>query len=241
MKSMRRFGPIAAAASLTIGLLGIGAAPVAAECTYIPPLPKISMAIPTARELFVGKVIRIGDNGDGDRAIFRVRIEEVLRGPVEVGEVRDFAFVAPNWPWSGSPGGHPYPSCNSLLADLGETVALALDARWPGGTLHDSGVTWYQPPTTFQTIAVIVKAGDAGYDNDRQKFSLERLRELAALFPPATDTLAASAAGPAVPPGSGPGGELAILAAAGFLGALGAWRRTRRWPHLATPARSSAR
>ena len=221
MRHLAAVGRVAVVAvSASTGLFA-APRPAAAECTFVPPLPKISFAVPTARELFVGEVIA---NGSGTSAIFTVRVDEVLRGAVKVGDVRVFQYAEPNWPWTKGTG-EPYASCNSLLANRGETVAVAIGARWPGGTLHEYGQTWYQPPTTFQTVALIVDTVGGGYDvQGRQRFSLKRLRELAAIGPPPTDALAAptSAAPRAWPPG------LIALVAAGLLGGALGWHRTRR-------------
>jgi hypothetical protein len=230
MKTIRRLGPITAAAGLAIGLVGTGASPVAAECSYIPPLPKISFAIPTAKELFTGTVISIGQNGDGDRYIFGVRVEEVFRGPEKVGSVHEMVGVAPNWPTELDALGSVEVSCAVIgTRHVGEKVAIALGARFPGGMVHSKAYDkdFYQPPTIFNTMAILDGSSREQYGSGgRQLFSIERLRELARQFPPATDTLTASA--PVSPPRTEPCAELAILAAAGLLGAASAWRRTRR-------------
>lgn len=199
--------------------------PAAAECTYIPALPKISFAIPTAKELFAGTVTSIG----ASRGDFTVRVDEVFRGSAAVGSVRTMAGVAPNWPTDLDALGSVQVSCAVLNARrVGEKVAIALGARFPGGILHSNGYDkdFYQPPTTFNTIAILEGSPHEQYGSGgRQLFSLKRLRELAAIFPPPTDTLEA----PAVAPASAWSATgLLVLIGAGFLGGAIAWRRTRR-------------
>ena len=216
-----------AAAVLAIGAVAARPGEVAAECTYIPPMPKISMAVPSATELFVGDVIANPvANSSASRAIFTVRVTEVLRGGMKVGEERTFRYLEPNWPWSNYPGGQPYASCAVISAAPGERVALALGARWPGGLLHDGDISWYQPPTTFNTIALISPADRDPFSGGRQVFSIERLREMAAAFPPDTATL-----GPAIlrPARTTDLSTLAIAIASSIC-ALSVWRRTRCRP-----------
>jgi hypothetical protein len=196
---------------------------VAAECTYIPPLPKVSMAIRTAKELFVGDVIA---SLDGDR--FTVRIVEVLRGPAHVGDRRTFDSVPPNWPWTKGTG-PAFPACTTLHGRVGETVILALDARTSGMTLHEYGATWYQPPTTFSTVGIVNGSSHEQYGSvGRQLFSLERLRELARLSPPETDTeREVVVPSPGVPFMSRGPGLVAVIGLLLAVGGLWATRRSR--------------
>jgi hypothetical protein len=217
--TVRQIGRGAVLVGFVAALLLGRAQPVTAECIFIPPLPKISMAIPTASELFVGEVVATKDGNRGD---FTVRIDEVLRGPAKVGQTRHLDDIQANWPWT-SYGGHASPGCIGLHARVGETVAIALDAAWPGGTVNRNGETWFQPRTIYNTMAIIGGSSREQYGSGgRQLFSLERLREMAAELP-ATDTLAA--ASPATAPT--PDVPLVVLAAAGFVGGASAWRRTR--------------
>ena len=165
---------------------------VAAECTFVPPLPKVSMAAATARELFVGEVVANGFWNAGPAGfVFSVRVDEVLRGPGKVGDLREFSWVEPNWPWTMGGSGKPYPACTYLYGVTGETVILALGARTSGETIRDAGGTWYQPPTKFNTVAITAAASPTSGDPyDREVLSLERLRQLAALSAPPTDTSA---------------------------------------------------
>jgi hypothetical protein len=224
MRRLSTFGRIAAAAALaSAGVLGVPR-PVAAECTFIPPLPKVSMAIGTAKELFVGEVVARG----ASRAEFTVRVDEVLRGPARVGDLRPFRYLAPNWPWANDPGGQPYPSCSTIYADLGEHLIVALGARTSGSIIEEGGMRWYQPPTTFNTIGITEGSSREQYGSGgRQLFSLERLRELARLSAPPTD------AAPSLTIARPKDGDLAaagpaVLMAAAAVGAGAALRRTRR-------------
>jgi hypothetical protein len=228
MGRLSTFGRIAAAAALASAGLLATARPVAAECTFIPPLPKVSMAIATAKELFVGEVVANGSN----RAEFTVRVDEVLRGPARVGGLRTFSYLRPNWPWANYPGGQPYASCSTIYAETGEHIIVALGARTSGGIIEEGDMRWYQPPTTFNTIGITEGSSREQYGSGgRQLFSLERLRELARLAPPPTDTLGAPFA--SRPPVPWLGTPVVLLIAAGIMGGLAAWRRTRtlRRPH----------
>jgi hypothetical protein len=164
---------------------------VSAECTFVPPLPRVSMAAATAEELFVGEVVA---NGPGQGFDFTVRVDEVVRGVARVGDLRRFSSVEPNWPWTTYGGGKPFPACTYLYGEVGETLIVALAARTSGGTIRDASGTWYQPPTTFSTVAITEPASaSSGDPYDREVLSLDRLRLLAATSAPATDTLAARA------------------------------------------------
>jgi hypothetical protein len=221
MRHLSVIGRVAAAAAFaSVGFLAVPR-PVAAECTFIPPLPKLSLAVGTAKELFVGDVVATGPS----YAEFTVRIDEVLRGPAKVGDLRELRYIEPNWPWMNYPGGKPYASCSMLHGSVGETVVLALAARWPGGTLRVETLSWYQPPTTFNTMAIVNGSPHEQYGSGgRQLFSLERLRELAGVSPPATDTAVRHV-------GSSPARANAaiwLIGLAGVVGGLVALRRTAR-------------
>jgi hypothetical protein len=191
--------------------------PAAAECSFIPPLPKITPAVYSARELFVGEVIAIGDY----RGDLTVRVDEVLRGPAFVGEVRHLVDVDTNWPWSKSSGLDPYPACIGLWGDVGETVAIALDARWPGGTIRENHQVWYQPPTRYNTMAIIHGLRKEPYSGGRQRMSVERLREMVAGLP-ATD-MAPESTGD-----TQSDGRVIWVLLAGVVGALAGARQVRR-------------
>lgn len=219
---MRSIVRLSLAACLALGSIVVGAGPVAAECTFIPPLPKVSMAVATAKDLFVGDVIDEG-TGTVKTPIFTVRVTEVFRGSAKVGQIRHYEYLEPNWPWANYPGGQPYPSCSVIWGRPGEHVILAIGARWPGGTVQDGTLSWYQPPTTFNTIGILEGSSREQYGSGgRQLFSIERLRELVAGLPPETDTTDA----PVVTPGGAPSAILVLVLAAS-IGALAALRRTR--------------
>lgn len=222
-------GRLAAVVVLAGATVIASAGPVAAECSYIPPLPKVSMAIGTAKELFVGDVIANGLwNNAPVNTRFTVQVVEVLRGPAKVGDHRTFDWVTPNWPWTKGTGTAPaYPACTYLTGRVGETVILALDARTSGGTLHAYGATWYQPPTTFSTVGIVNGSSREQYgSNGRQLFSLNRLRELARLSLPATDT-ASTAIAPSSSRSVGDA-RLALVTLLALVAGLAALRRTRR-------------
>jgi len=215
---------IAAGAALLLAQVLAG--PVAAECIYVPPFPKISPAIATAREIIVGEVVTDFDPAElgltaetaPDRAL---RVTEVLRGPAKVGDLRDARYLEPNWPWTMSPGStEPYPSCGGLPMWPGTVIAIAFDALQPGGVMHDNGMTWVQPPTRYNAAALI--EGDAG--GGLSRFSIERLREMAALPPTDTAMLASTASAS----GSGPNGLSAVLLVAAIGGTLLGLRRGAR-------------
>jgi hypothetical protein len=152
-----------------------------AECTFIPPYPPITKAIPSARDIVVGTVV------DGDPAA-RLRVTEVLRGEHQVGETLSLD-IAPNWPWNRFETYPPYPSCRSLYANVGEVIALALHARQPAQRIRPTdGVSWEQPATIYNAMGVIVaKPGGPGLGEDREVVSLRELRSLAAM--PQTDAI----------------------------------------------------
>ena len=163
MRRFRAYGRVVAAVSLACAAAIGSPGSVAAECTYIPPLPKVSMAIGTARELFVGEVMA---NGQG-KAVFTVLVSEVLRGPAKVGDRRTFEWVEPNWPWAGPTA----PACSYLNGRVGEILIVALGARTSGMTLYSYPGTWYQPPTTFNTVGIVNGSSREQYGgNGRQLF-----------------------------------------------------------------------
>jgi hypothetical protein len=166
--------------------LSMSRPPVAvAECTFIPPYPPITKAIPSARDIVVGTVV------DGDPAA-RLRVTEVLRGDHQVGEELSLE-IAPNWPWSRFESYPPFPSCNSLYAKVGEVIALALHVRQPAQRIRPPyGVPWEQPATFYNAMGVIVAKpvpGEPDVGQDREVVSLIELRSLASM--PRTDSIAA--------------------------------------------------
>jgi hypothetical protein len=242
VRRLRHVAPVIVAIALAAPAFLATASPVAAECTFVPPLPRISMAVSTAKDLFVGDVVAGGSGLNGPSVTtFTIRITEVLRGPAAVGQMRTLSEVAPNWPWTmPSDGGKAYPSCSTLLAVTGERVIVALGARTSGQILHQNGQSWFQPPTIFNTIALVSGSFEEGHPTlDRQVFSLTRLRKLAELAEPPTDTTSTAAVGPdrASP---GKAGPLVGAAVAGLLLGLIAPRRGIRRSKSAAGASGSA-
>lgn len=215
-------GLIAFAAATSI--IGLGAAPVRAECPYLPPWPDITAAIPTARAIIVGEIVtdfeladlHLGANqGPRDYAL---RVTEVLRGDAQAGDLVDMQYLQPNWPqirFSNSAG--PLASCTYVRAEPGEVIALAYDALHPGGAMQNQQFRWRQPPTRYNAVGVINgPGGDAGTSHYRQPVTLERLRVLAAL--PQTD-----ASDAVVPMSREP--DPSLLLVAGLIGlGMGMWR-----------------
>jgi hypothetical protein len=189
----------------------LAAAPVAAECTFVPPWPRLTEAIPSARVIVVGEVVDAFDPseldlppGQAPRDV-ALRVMEVLRGDARTGDLLDVQYLMPNWPWAPlhDRSGQAHPSCRGLAARPGEVIALAFDALHPGGPMRRGSDTWFQPPTRYNAVAVV----DGRFTSDRERVTLDQLRALAAL--PATDVEAA-AGGPAWP------SDLAVVVAAGL-------------------------
>jgi len=172
----------------------------AAECPFVPPWPPITIAIPSAEVIVVGDVIADFDpadlfTADGGSRTEAFRITTVIRGDKEVGELLDIQWMLPNWPWDKTSDDTPaYPSCSHLQAVPGETIALAIDALQPGVAMQtQDDVTWYQPPTRYNAMGVLVSIDPSGsWGADRERVTLSQLRELAGL--PATDISMASIA-----------------------------------------------
>jgi hypothetical protein len=216
MRRLRVIGRVSSVLGLAVvGVLGTPS-PVFAECTFVPSLPRVSMAVGTAQELFVGEVVENGLWNDRPAGfIFTVRVDEVLRGAAKVGELREFSWVEPNWPMAKYGSAKPYPACTYLYGTVGETVVLALRARTSGGMIRDGAQSWYQPPTTFNTIGLAKgSARDPDAPYERQVLSLDRLRELAALPPPSTDATTTIGSSPSL---SGPDPRLGIVAVVALL------------------------
>jgi hypothetical protein len=166
---------------------------VAAECPFVPPWPRITTAIPSARVIVVGDVVSNFDPSDlhvADAAsrTEALRVTAVLRGDVSVGDLVDEEWLLPNWPWGLPTAGWPaIPSCSYLQAVPGERIAIAFDALHPGGLMHDNGISWEQPPTRYNAMGVLIAKGASdGWGLERERVRLKQLERLAAL--PATDT-----------------------------------------------------
>lgn len=215
-KSRLMLGTILLAPLLAVSLLS-RPAPAAAECMFLPPWPKITTAIPSARVIVVGDVVSDFDPSDlhvQDAAsrTEALRVTAVLRGHLSVGDLVDEEFLLPNWPWQKTAGYPAYPSCRYLQALPGERIAIAFDALQPGGLMQANGVSWDQPPTRYNAMGVLVaKPLSPGWGADRERVTLPQLIRLAAL--PATDTTS-----PPIPEQSGAWLWIAIVA--GLLGGL---------------------
>ena len=194
---MRRHAtPVLVALAIATSIIGLGAAPVRAECMYLPPWPDITPAVPTARAIVVGEIVsdfeladlHLGpDQGPRDYAL---RVTEVLRGDARPGDLVDMQYLGANWPQIRYLGGDgtSAASCTYLRAAPGEIIALAFDALQPGGPMSENGANWIQPPTRYNAVGVIKgPGGNAGTSTYRQPVTLGRLRALAAL--PPTDTI----------------------------------------------------
>jgi hypothetical protein len=204
--------------------VGLDAAPVVAECPYLPPWPRITTAIPSAREIVVGQVVTdftLADldlKPETDDRDYALRVTHVLRGNAHVGDLLDVQYMLPNWPQtrfrSGSEEG-TISSCTHLPAAPGEVIALAFDALHPGGPMRSGDLRWVQPPTRYNAVGVI-EAKSSRWE--REHVTLSQLRALAAMPPTDADQVLPSFA-PA--PGSAP---LAWIA-----GLIGFWLAIRRF------------
>jgi hypothetical protein len=184
---------IAFAAATTA--IGLGTAPVRAECMYLPPWPDITPAIGSARAIVVGEIVadfelsELGLGPDQGPRDYALRVTEVLRGDARPGDLIDMQYLGANWPQTRYSGGNgtSAASCTHLRAKPGEVIALAFDALQPGGRMSENGTTWIQPPTRYNAVGVIKgPGGNAGTYFYRQPVTLRQLRFLASL--PPTDT-----------------------------------------------------
>ncbi len=163
----RHAAAVLVALAVSTSVLGLMAAPVRAECMYLPPWPPITDAIPTAERIVVGEVVpateadlRLGpDQGPREHAL---RVTHVLRGGSRPGDLLDIQYLLPNWPQTRYKGGDgtSAPSCTYLHAEPGDVIALAFDALQPGGPMTENGVSWIQPPTRYNAVGVLF--GPAG-------------------------------------------------------------------------------
>jgi hypothetical protein len=224
----RHAAAVLLASAAAISVVGLGAAPVRAECMYLPPWPSITEAIPTAQRIVIGEVIPATeadlrlDPDQGPRE-HGLRVTHVLRGGSRPGDLLDIQYLLPNWPQTRYQGGDgtSAPSCTYLHAEPGEVIALAFDALEPGGPMTEHGVSWIQPPTRYNAVGVLFgPAGEAEWV--REPVTLPRLVDLATIAPVDADP-------PAAP--SPDASNLLLLAAVVGLGivlllfATGPWRR----------------
>jgi len=220
--------PVGIASLIALGLLSLSASPVAAECSYLPPWPKATEAIPSAPAVIVGDVIEDFDMAEmglseetaGPR-LRALRVTEVLRGDYDVGQLVDIEPLVANWPWAwvGGDEGGPLGSCSTDPGWPGDRIVLVLDAVQPTQQLQESGQTWVQPKTVYNAVGVL-EAGPRGLDQ-RESVTMPDILRLVAL--PMTDTAPPPQfMEPDLPM------PLAPLVLAGMLAGLLAWRRTSR-------------
>lgn len=155
---------IAAGAVVAIGLAVVGtfglAEPARAECPYFP-VPPATDAARSAREVIVGTVV---ENVGDQLYDFRLRVDHVLRGPAQVGDVRRFDFLFPNWPITEASEGEAIAPCEAIPGWTGNVIALSLDAVAPDGRTRYHGASWIDgtplhrddvPRTTLAEIEAI--------------------------------------------------------------------------------------
>jgi hypothetical protein len=206
----------ALAVAVLLGTPGL----VAAECPWLPPWPEATDAIRSAEQVIVGEVVSVEDAtelglGPDQEREMALRVTEVLRGPVQVGDLLDVQYLYPNWPWVMAQGVPPFPSCAYLWFEarwlVGESIVLALDAVHAPQRITENGYTWDQPRTVYNAMSVV-----------GQHASISDFRRLAAL--PQTDAIDPTLVG-----SSQPGQPPSWLALAiGAAGAIVAWHRPGR-------------
>ena len=208
--SVRR---VLATAALAVALLGHPVA-VLAECTYFP-IPPATDAAASARELFVATVV---ENVGDQMTHYRVRIDMVLRGDAQPGDMQEFDALYPGWPPAlnedGSVAtdedGSPYLPCAPIPAWKGNVVVFALDALAPDGKTRYNAASWI--------------SGSLPFAVDTPRTTLGEIRRLAGV----PDT--ASSPPPRVG-GAGGGWDpaLPLLAGgAGLIGLVAGWQRLSR-------------
>jgi hypothetical protein len=186
-----------------------------AECTYFP-IPPATEAVRSApRELVVGTVV---ENINHQTSDFRLRVDLVLRGSAQAGDVRRFTMLYPGWPPAlnadGTVGlddhGNPFLPCAPIRAWKGNVIVLALGALAPDGKTRYNAASWI--------------SGDVPFEADTPRTTFAEIKRLAG--PPDTATLAqpdpprpSSSADPLAP--------LLVGAGLGIWAAIG-WRRAAR-------------
>lgn len=169
---MRRFlGSMIVAATAALGMLALPV-PVDAECPHFE-VPPATDAARSAREVIVGTVI---ENVEGQLFDFRLRIDHVLRGPAQVGDVRRFEGLYPGWPLAVGVGGKGFAPCEPIPGWMGNVMALSLDAMAPDGKTRYHAASWIK--------------GDLPINRELSRTTLAEMQELASL--PMTDTVPAS-------------------------------------------------
>jgi hypothetical protein len=181
--------------------------PALAECPYFP-IPPASAAIPSAREVIVGSVLR---NVGGQAYTFDLRVDVVLRGSAVVGEIRTIDNLFPGWPLATTEEG-PLAPCEPIPGSPGNVMVLAYGALGSDGATRYTAASWIRGLPEFRQ------------ESDVERLSLEEIRALASL--PTTDAGGGVAA--SGNEGESDGGSMWPLVAAGVLGLFLSIARLRR-------------
>ena len=138
------------AGALALAGAMLASEPVRAECPYLPPDPPVTKAIPSARTILVGTVL---EQAPGKHVAIRLRIDHVLRGRGEVGAIREFETLYANWPLAHLDDGTILAPCESMSAQAGDVIALALGALAPDGRTRYNALSWIigRPPYYRET------------------------------------------------------------------------------------------
>jgi hypothetical protein len=169
----RHLPPVLAAAVLAaIGTFS-ASTPAKAECTYVPPYPPVTEAARSAREIIVGTVI---ENVGGQFADFRLRIDHVVRGSAQVGDIRRVTYLYAKWPLETLANGEAIAPCEAIVASRGNVIALAFDAIAPDGKTRYNAISWI--------------SGQPEFNYEFETTTLAKLQALADL--PQTDSSAES-------------------------------------------------
>jgi hypothetical protein len=135
----------AAAVLAAIGTFSISS-PAKAECPYVPPYPPVTEAARSAREIIVGTVI---ENVGGQFADFRLRIDHVLRGSAQVGDIRRITYLYAKWPLETLANGEAIAPCEAIVASRGNVIALAFDAMAQDGKTRYNAISWISGQPEF--------------------------------------------------------------------------------------------
>jgi hypothetical protein len=163
-------------ASAVLAVIGTfsTSSPAKAECPYVPPYPPVTEAARSAREIIVGTVI---ENVGGQFADFRLRIDHVLRGPAQVGDIRRVTYLYAKWPLETLANGEAIAPCEAIVASRGNVIALAFDAMAPDLKTRYNAISWI--------------SGQPEFNYEFETTTLTKLQALADL--PQTGTVAESA------------------------------------------------
>ena len=138
-----------AIALLACAWMHVAAGRVSAECFgETDPWPSFRAAVPTAQRIISGEVLppESASGPTGYLAAFRLRVVDVIRGPVPDGGVLSIV---------GLRSGLPLTVCSDSVAMLlpGDVVVFAFDALGPDGVMR------------INTLAYIHKAGESVLSN----------------------------------------------------------------------------